>query len=139
MRPARAVASPRRARSARKAAAFLLAAAATLAAAFDLAPPETPVGAVVESFHGELVVDPYRWLEDTGSPATREWFEAQDAHARSVLGALPGRAALRGEIASLLSANASVHDVRRGGTRARRRGPRGGRRARRLRAARPTP
>jgi prolyl oligopeptidase len=117
MRPARAVASPRRARSARKAAAFLLAAAATLAAAFDLAPPETPVDAVVESFHGELVVDPYRWLEDTGSPATREWFEAQDAHARSVLGALPGRAALRGEIASLLSANASVHDVRRGGER----------------------
>ena len=117
MRHPRAVGSPRRARPVRTAAAFLLAAAATLAGAFDLAPPETPVDAVVESFHGELVVDPYRWLEDTGSPAAREWFEAQDAYARSVLAALPGRAALRGEIASLLSANASVQDVRRGGER----------------------
>ena len=97
--------------------AAALAIASALAAAVVPIPPETPVDAVVESYHGQLVADPYRWLEGTDSPSTREWFEAQNAHARALLDALPGRAALRGEIATLLAANANVHDVRRGGDR----------------------
>ena len=80
-------------------------------------PPATPVGAVLAAHHGELVADPYRWLEDTGSPSTREWFEAQSAYARSVLDALPGHASLRSELAQLLAASASVRDVRRSGDR----------------------
>ncbi len=80
-------------------------------------PPATPVGAVLASHHGELVADPYRWLEDTASPSTREWFEAQNTYARGLLDALPGRASLRSELAQLLSANASVRDARRGGDR----------------------
>ena len=76
-------------------------------------PPETPVDTVLESYHGEFVADPYRWMEDTASPDTRAWFEAQNAYARGILDALPGRAALRGEVAALLSANADVQDVRR--------------------------
>lgn len=97
--------------------AAALAIASALAAAVVPIPPETPVDAVVESYHGEIVADPYRWLEGTDSPSTRGWFEAQNAHARALLDALPGRAALRGEIATLLAANANVHDVRRGGDR----------------------
>ena len=81
-------------------------------------PPETPVDAVVESYHGEFAADPYRWLEDTGSPGTRAWFEAQNAYARGMLDALPGRAALRSEVATLLSASADVRDVRRASERA---------------------
>ncbi|MEO8484850.1 MAG: prolyl oligopeptidase family serine peptidase [Betaproteobacteria bacterium] len=80
-------------------------------------PPETPVDSVVESYHGEFTADPYRWLEDTESAATRDWFEAQNAYARTRLDALPGRAPLRAEIASLLSANADVSDVKRAGDR----------------------
>ena len=79
--------------------------------------PETPVAPVVESFHGEFVADPYRWLEDTAAPATREWLEAQNAHARAMLDALPARAALRAEIATLLSASADLRAVRRVGDR----------------------
>jgi len=103
----------------RRPAAFLLALALTAAhaAAVGLAPPPTPVDPVVDTHHGQQVVDPYRWLEDTAAPPTRSWFEAQDAHARAVLAALPGRAALRGELEAVLAAGASVHDVRRGGDR----------------------
>ena len=42
-------------------------------------PPATPVATVVESYHGEFVGDRYRWMEDTASPDTRAWFEAQNA------------------------------------------------------------
>ena len=32
----------------------------------------------VDDFHGELVADPYRWLEDTNSSETKEWIEAEN-------------------------------------------------------------
>ncbi|MEU8195054.1 prolyl oligopeptidase family serine peptidase [Microbispora amethystogenes] len=32
-----------------------------------------------EVFHGHVVVDPYRWLEDSGDERTRAWTAAQDA------------------------------------------------------------
>jgi hypothetical protein len=31
-----------------------------------------------EELHGREVADPYRWLEDTGDPRTREWSAGQD-------------------------------------------------------------
>ncbi|MEV4251573.1 prolyl oligopeptidase family serine peptidase [Spirillospora sp. NPDC049652] len=40
--------------------------------------PEAERGPVVETLHGHRVADPYRWLEDPASPATRAWLEAQD-------------------------------------------------------------
>jgi hypothetical protein len=33
------------------------------------APPATPEHDVVENYHGRQVHDPYRWLEQAGSPA----------------------------------------------------------------------
>ncbi|TDQ48763.1 prolyl oligopeptidase family serine peptidase [Actinorugispora endophytica] len=33
---------------------------------------------LTENLHGRSVLDPYRWLEDTDSAATKEWAEAQD-------------------------------------------------------------
>lgn len=32
----------------------------------------------VDDFHGELVPDPYRWLEDTNAPETRAWIDAEN-------------------------------------------------------------
>jgi prolyl oligopeptidase len=53
--------------------------------------PLTPREEVADTWHGERVVDPYRWLEDTESQRTRAWTDAQNARTRAVLDALPQR------------------------------------------------
>lgn len=60
---------------------------------FGLSPryPQAAKGDVVEELHGTEVADPYRWLEDSDSPETRAWIEAQNALTFGVLEALPGR------------------------------------------------
>jgi len=40
-------------------------------------PPPTKADPVTETLHGVTVTDPYRWLEDSKSPATRAWLETQ--------------------------------------------------------------
>ena len=54
-------------------------------------PPLTPREDIAEVWHGERVLDPYRWLEDTDSERTRAWTDAQNARTRAVLDALPQR------------------------------------------------
>jgi prolyl oligopeptidase len=54
-------------------------------------PPVTPREDVADVWHGERVVDPYRWLENTEDERTRAWTNAQNARTRAVLGALPQR------------------------------------------------
>jgi prolyl oligopeptidase len=75
------------------------------------APPPTETRAVVDTYHGVEVTDPYQWLEgDNSDPAnmgrlTDEvgvWTDAQNAYTRSVLDRLPGRKALEERISELL-------------------------------------
>ncbi|MFL5681713.1 MAG: hypothetical protein ACJ77O_01055, partial [Chloroflexota bacterium] len=40
--------------------------------------PTPPTSDQVDDYHGTLVADPYRPLEDSDSPATRAWIEAQN-------------------------------------------------------------
>lgn len=49
---------------------------------------------VTADYHGVKVPDPYRWMEDIDSPATRAWVEAEDKLSRNYLDAIPGRAAI---------------------------------------------
>jgi prolyl oligopeptidase len=54
--------------------------------------PAASTGTVVSDYHGVKVPDPYRWMEDIDSPATRAWVEAEGKLSRAYLDALPGRA-----------------------------------------------
>ena len=47
--------------------------------------PPSRVDALVETLHGVRVADPYRWLEDAGSPETAAWVDAQNEFTRAVL------------------------------------------------------
>jgi prolyl oligopeptidase len=42
-------------------------------------------GDQVDDFHGELVADPYRWLEDTNAPETQAWIAAENVLAEEWL------------------------------------------------------
>ena len=64
--------------------------------------PKTRAEHVSDTLHGVAVADPYRWLEDQNSPGTREWIAAENRYAESVLGAVPGRAALVRRLEQLL-------------------------------------
>ena len=67
------------------------------------ATPETQKKTVVETYHGEKVHDDYQWLEDWNDPTVRAWSDAQNAHARAILDALPGRPQIRDRLAALRS------------------------------------
>jgi prolyl oligopeptidase len=63
--------------------------------------PRAPHDSVVEDYHGTRVADPYRWLEDLDSPATREWVQAQARLTNGYLEAIPQRERIRARIAEL--------------------------------------
>jgi prolyl oligopeptidase len=67
---------------------------ATVALAGNGRPDSYPMatrGDVVTEYHGTKVADPYRWMEDIDSPATRAWVEAEDKLSRDYLKSLPQR------------------------------------------------
>lgn len=63
--------------------------------------PHAPRGSVVDSYHGITVQDPYRWLEDLDSAATREWVQAEARLTDTYLEAIPQRERIRARIAEL--------------------------------------
>lgn len=77
------------------------------------APPKTRVDNVKDTLHGVTITDPYRWLEDKDSPETRAWLKQQNEYTDSLLGALPGREAIRKRLTELLKIETiSVPSVR---------------------------
>jgi prolyl oligopeptidase len=88
--------------------AMLIAAfAASPAIALD-APPKAPSQPVTETLHGVAVADPYRNLENSKSPETRDWLKAQGDHTAEVLGAIEGRDAIARRIEALGNAGGDV-------------------------------
>ena len=63
-------------------------------------PPAQRV-AVQDDYFGTLVSDPYRWLEDPDSPASRAWIEAQNKLTFGVLKKIPAREAIRQRLTKL--------------------------------------
>jgi prolyl oligopeptidase len=78
-------------------------------------PPSTKRGDVVDDYHGVKVADPYRWLEDQQSPATRAWIAAQNSYTRSFLDRPPGRQELEHRLAQLMRVDQTGLPRERGG------------------------
>jgi prolyl oligopeptidase len=65
--------------------------------------PESRRADTVDEYFGTKVADPYRWLEDLESAATRAWVAAQNGVSRPALDALPARAAIHRRLGELWS------------------------------------
>ena len=49
----------------------------------------------VDDYHGVKVPDPYRWMEETNSPETQAWIEAQNKLTNAYLATIPERDQIR--------------------------------------------
>ena len=67
----------------------------------DLAYPAVERGDVIDTYHGVRIADPYRWLENPETPATREFVQRQNAFAEPLLEALPQRPWIRSRLEAL--------------------------------------
>ncbi len=63
--------------------------------------PDTPQEDVVETLHGKVIHDWFRWLEDGSAPKVKAWAAAEDAYARARLSKLPERDAIKERLAAL--------------------------------------
>ena len=63
--------------------------------------PETRREAHVDTYHGETVADPYKWLEDPDSAESRAWIDAQNELVRAHLEPLPMRAHMQARLREL--------------------------------------
>jgi prolyl oligopeptidase len=78
-------------------------------------PPVARVEPVTETFFGQAVTDPYRWMEN---PKDRDWepfVKGQADHARRLLDAIPGREALTKRVAALSGAVEITTNLQTGG------------------------
>jgi prolyl oligopeptidase len=79
--------------------------------------PVYPVTARVEvsdNFYGTKVEDPYRWLEDLGSPAVTQWVAAENSVSQPRLAAIPQRAWLKARLTQLWNYERYELPVKRG-------------------------
>jgi prolyl oligopeptidase len=72
-----------------------------LAAPAPLTYPPAARGTVVDHYGATAVADPYRWLEDLDSPATRTWVDAEAALTDTYLASLTARERIRARLAKL--------------------------------------
>jgi len=63
--------------------------------------PTTRREAHVDTYHGETVADPYKWLEDPDSAESRAWIDAQNELVRAHLEPLPMRTRMQARLREL--------------------------------------
>ncbi|HEX3701238.1 MAG TPA: prolyl oligopeptidase family serine peptidase [Phenylobacterium sp.] len=96
-----------------------LAAPAFAARAAASAPPApvARVQVVHDTYFGETLADPYRWMENDKDPDWLPFLKGQNAHARAILDAIPGREALLRRIQEVSGDTALTSRVQRAGGR----------------------
>src|SRR5215471_1699192 len=57
--------------------------------------PAARQGNQIDDYHGVKIRDPYRWLEDTNSPETAAWVNAENKLTFRYLDAIPARERIR--------------------------------------------
>ena len=70
----------------------------------------------VDNYHGTLVADPYRWLEDENSTDVQKWIQDQNQLTFDYLDSLPTREAVRERITELWNYSRRSLPVQRNGT-----------------------
>ncbi|MES2467397.1 MAG: prolyl oligopeptidase family serine peptidase [Verrucomicrobiota bacterium] len=81
----------------------------TMAISALSAAPFTEKKPVTDEYHGVRIVDEYRWLEETGSPAVKAWTEAQNAHSRAWFKARTERADIEAKLTALYAKDTPSH------------------------------
>jgi prolyl oligopeptidase len=77
--------------------------------------PETPKVDQIDDYHGTLVPDPYRWLEDVDSPQTLSWIAAQNQLTFSILEKIPARTKILKRLTALWDFPKASAPRKRGG------------------------
>jgi prolyl oligopeptidase len=78
-------------------------------------PPVTEAKPVTEDIHGTTLTDPYRWLEDAKSPATRAWIDEQMKYTEQYLSQVKVRPEIVNELTKLERVEDYDIPVERGG------------------------
>ena len=87
---------------------------ATPAAAPQVPPlPVARVEVVKDTYFGETLSDPYRWMENSKDPDWLPFLKAENEHARAILDALPSRAGFLKRITQLTGETAVTGRVQR--------------------------
>lgn len=66
-----------------------------------IAYPSTRKETITDTYHGVVVEDPYRWLEDDNSPETKAWVSAQNEVTRKYLSSIPSRDLIHSRLKNL--------------------------------------
>src|SRR6266540_763746 len=77
--------------------------------------PAAQKGDQVDVYFGTRVADPYRWLEDTDSPATKAWVDAENSLTFDCLSRIPQRPAIRARVESLFNYEKFTVPQKKGG------------------------
>ncbi|HEY1149294.1 MAG TPA: prolyl oligopeptidase family serine peptidase, partial [Pseudoduganella sp.] len=54
-----------------------------------------------DNYHGTMIADPYRWLEDANSAETKSWVEEQNKVTQGFLSQIPAREAIKARLTKL--------------------------------------
>jgi prolyl oligopeptidase len=85
-----------------RAAVFFLGASAMASESADrVSYPEARRAEHQDTYHGVIVPDPYRWLEDLDSPETKAWVEAQNKATFAFLEGIPSRTGIKERLTAL--------------------------------------